>query len=609
MKRFRMSAVLAASGVMFATTVLAAPAAFAGSATFTGVSSTDDPSGSPYGTHCTHGNPAVNCNAYDGKLFVWLNGGPVSAAFGDGDFFFAVVAPSGQSDPNDGAAKLLSTDPYTDRSFSVTGGVFSYTGTHDQVVDANDPNDPSGTKVRIGLVGDPDEGYLDSPNGGGVYVLMICRMPDGTQPVTSDNCKSDAFKVTESSNPGGGFKPLTATKTVTPSHERKVSWGITKSADPTLIYSGTPQSSTYTVTATKTVLDERWGISGSITVSNANADPVQVDGVADNFLTDSGLAGTTCTVAPSGGGSYTFPTSVTGNGSLSFDYSCTTTTQPDYATNYVNTADVSYTDDQAQSQTATAISDSFTFPTAATLESGSDPESVTVSDTNTATGSPGTGTVISDTTTFTYSRTFFNNLCQDYDNTASLSTGPTADATVTFCGPNAGGLTQGWWQNKNGQQLLKNNIGSACTTLNGYVNGYTSPTGLINVDGTTTKQYSTGSCSTSGTFSYLPSFDLYVFGQANSSGTGWSMLLSQWLTTTLDTASYITGKAGGPALDANDNIYNPDGLLGLDECTTIGDLLTQAVQQFSLYKDDKSTVTALSSMFDRINNNLQPSCV
>jgi len=87
------------------------------------------------------------------------------------------------------------------------------------------------------------------------------------------------------------------------------------------------------------------------------------------------------------------------------------------------------------------------------------------------------------------------------------------------------------------------------------------------------------------------------------------MLLSQWLTTTLDTASYITGKAGGPALDANDNIYNPDGLLGLDECTTIGDLLTQAVQQFSLYKDDKSTVTALSSMFDRINNNLQPSCV
>src|SRR5262249_36782291 len=58
--------------------------------------------------HCKNGNPDINCNIYDGKKFVWMNGGPVAAALGDGTYFFAVLDPGGQADPNDGTPKNLS---------------------------------------------------------------------------------------------------------------------------------------------------------------------------------------------------------------------------------------------------------------------------------------------------------------------------------------------------------------------------------------------------------------------------------------------------------------------------------------------------------------------
>src|ERR671933_1868731 len=96
---------------------LAAPAAGAAGAAFTTVNEVVDGAG-----HCQNGNPAINCNIYDGKEFVWLNGGPAAASLGDGTYFFAVLDPGGQADPNDGSAKNLSSpnDAYTDRTFSVS---------------------------------------------------------------------------------------------------------------------------------------------------------------------------------------------------------------------------------------------------------------------------------------------------------------------------------------------------------------------------------------------------------------------------------------------------------------------------------------------------------
>src|SRR5689334_19117917 len=87
-------------------------------AAFTSVNENYDGTG-----HCQNGNGNNNCNIYDGKEFVWLNGGPSVAYVGDGTYFFAVLDPGGQSDPNDGAAQNLSDDydAYTNRTFTVTG--------------------------------------------------------------------------------------------------------------------------------------------------------------------------------------------------------------------------------------------------------------------------------------------------------------------------------------------------------------------------------------------------------------------------------------------------------------------------------------------------------
>jgi hypothetical protein len=129
--------------------------------------------------HCQNGNPNTNCNIYDGKQYVWLNGGPSVAYVGDGRYFFAVLDPGGQADPNDGAAKNLSDDfdAYTNRTFSVSGGTVGYSGSHD--FDSN--------KIRL-------MPYADTSNPGGVYILAVCSLADG-YPVNASDCKYDAFKI------------------------------------------------------------------------------------------------------------------------------------------------------------------------------------------------------------------------------------------------------------------------------------------------------------------------------------------------------------------------------------------------------------------------------
>jgi hypothetical protein len=151
-------------------------------------------------------NSQINCNIYGAKSDVWLNGGPAANGLGpDGDYFFAVLVPGGQPDPNDGGAKNLSDDfdEYTNRQFTVTGGEVSfYGGTHDQ--DSGDTLDaardtcssprgcaPDGNPPFIRLAP-----YADTTNPGGVYILAICSLADG-YPVEPRDCKYDAFKVKE----------------------------------------------------------------------------------------------------------------------------------------------------------------------------------------------------------------------------------------------------------------------------------------------------------------------------------------------------------------------------------------------------------------------------
>lgn len=138
-------------------------------------------------------NSAINCNIYGAKEYVWLNGGPTANGLGpDGDYFFAVLVPGGQPNPNDSSPKNLSDDydAYTNRTFTVTNGeVSAYSGTHD--FDSGSPGNPKvdGQPPYIRLYP-----YADTTNPGGVYILAICSLEDD-YPVDPRDCKYDAFKV------------------------------------------------------------------------------------------------------------------------------------------------------------------------------------------------------------------------------------------------------------------------------------------------------------------------------------------------------------------------------------------------------------------------------
>ena len=157
-------------------------------AAFTTVDTAVDGSG-----HCANGNPAVNCNLYDGKEFVWLNGGPSANKLGpNGKYFFAVLAPGGQNNPNDGGPKNLSDnfDAYTDRTFKVKNGeVSAYSGPHGFDSGSHPLGSVDNQPPFIRLFP-----YADTPNSGGVYTLAICSLAHG-YPVHASDCKYDAFKV------------------------------------------------------------------------------------------------------------------------------------------------------------------------------------------------------------------------------------------------------------------------------------------------------------------------------------------------------------------------------------------------------------------------------
>jgi len=384
--------------------------------------------------HCLNGNPAVNCNIYDGKQFVWLNGGPSVAYVGDGNYFFAVLDPGGQANPNDGAAKNLSDDfdAYANRTFSVSGGTVSYGGTHDF----------SGNKIRL-------MPYANTSNPGGVYILAICSLADG-YPVNASDCKYDAFKIQESNTPPSPGLPLTITKDANGAYNKSFTWTIQKSADKTIVKQiGGSATFTYTVSAAHdggTVSDVK--VTGTIDVFNPNVDdsnntvPVAVDGVTDQ-LSD----GTVCTVT--NGGAQTLTLADT-----SFSYVCDLSGLPQGELD--NTATVNWSDQLLDNGHLLAGDTAdFKFQNIAFAENDID-ECVNVTDSYA--GTLGTACVGDpNPKTFTYSRTVPvpANDCQSYDNTATFTTNDTgatgsASQTVTVCGPaKTGALTIGFWKTTN----------------------------------------------------------------------------------------------------------------------------------------------------------------
>jgi hypothetical protein len=400
---------------------------------FTTVNETVDGTG-----HCQNGNPNVNCNIYEGKQYVWLNGGPSTAYVGDGDYFFAVLVPGGQADPNDGGANNLSDDfdAYTDRAFSVSGGTVSYGGPHD--FDSN--------KIRL-------MSYADTTNPGGVYIMAICSLADG-YPANPSDCKYDAFKIQEGEVAHG--LPLTVTKDAGGSDKNTFTWTIGKAVDKTRVEQiGGSVTFNYTVTASHdggTISDVK--VTGTISVFNPNVDdqnntvPVDIDGVSDQ-LSDN----TVCTVTNGG------PTTLTAF-KTDFAYSCDLSGLPQGELD--NKASVAWSEQFLDNGALMdAGSADFTFSDIKFTEDKID-ECAVVSDSYA--GSLGQVCVGDpNPKSFNYSRTISvpANGCQSYDNTATFITNDTgatrsAGQTVTVCGPaRTGALTIGFWKTTNGQSLVK----------------------------------------------------------------------------------------------------------------------------------------------------------
>jgi hypothetical protein len=201
--------VLALAGLMVAATSAQATSG----AAYTTINSTADAGGTGAGQGlCHNGNGNVNCNQYFAKQFVWINGGPDKNGLSDGTYFFAVLVPGTQHDPNDQPPNTFPKprtdgnlsddfDPYTNRTFTVKDGeIFSYSGTHDQGIDVNDNNE---RKIRLFP-------YSDTTNNGGVYILAVCQLTGFDNkgapvnfgyPTDPKQCKYDAFKIMEDKTP------------------------------------------------------------------------------------------------------------------------------------------------------------------------------------------------------------------------------------------------------------------------------------------------------------------------------------------------------------------------------------------------------------------------
>src|SRR5947207_4199930 len=213
----------------------------------------------------------VDLNIYDSKLDVYVSGGPNNshngASLPDDCYYVEVTDPSGKV--------LLGTSVGTtdEKPYCVTGGLNDC----DQLwaILRKGTTDVSGGAVA------PD-GYLDTPNPGGVYIVAISTDSD----FKPSSTKYDAFKVRSAGGPPpeGGID-LTVTKTAAGAYDRTYAWHINKAVDKTLVKQvGGSVTFNYTATVTRDAgTDSGWTVGGSITINNANGFPVTGVDVIDEI--------------------------------------------------------------------------------------------------------------------------------------------------------------------------------------------------------------------------------------------------------------------------------------------------------------------------------------
>jgi hypothetical protein len=140
---------------------------------------------------CFNGPGLVNCNIYNSKTAVWINGGPTNgtSALSDGTYFFVVGVPGGENSSindespyADGSSTLLNLsddfDQYTNREFTVVNHHIATSTSHEF----------ANGKIRLAP-------YSDTTNPGGEYFVALCRIDQVGYPADPSQCKYDNFKI------------------------------------------------------------------------------------------------------------------------------------------------------------------------------------------------------------------------------------------------------------------------------------------------------------------------------------------------------------------------------------------------------------------------------
>ena len=312
---------------------------------------------------------------------------------------------------------------------------------------------PSGTQGSKGTGGSDGGGgggggYYGGGSGGAQGLLSECLTGAGGGGGGSNNTTDPNAVITNDANSGDGEITISYAvpapsiaapgldKTATATHHRKVEWSISKRVDGKTSESfnqATAQTLHYSVALTKTVDYDTYSVTGDITASNTNSDPLPVT------ISETGLApavsGSSCTLDLTGNPTSVDVTldagSVSTPGTYTVSYTCTFTTAPGPTTQYVNGASVTYGTGSGTGE-VDALSDLFTFPAA--TEDGA-PDSVTIADPN-APAAAGFPKTPSDSTTYTYTQSVFSDPCTQFNNTATIvDTGQSSSTSVAFCGP------------------------------------------------------------------------------------------------------------------------------------------------------------------------------
>ena len=559
---------------------------------------------------CLNASPTndKNCNIYESKEDVYLSGGPThGAGLGEGDYFFAILAPGGQADPTDGAPNNLSnSDAYAARKFHVNAdGSLTNGGTH------ADGTDVDGRAVIQAMP------YDDTPNPGGVYILAVCKWlgDEGANDATvPSKCKYDAFKIKASEDNGGAADDPVVTKDAKATFNRTFPWDIDKSVEcaggsPYGTYdqlvqkvSGTVKCD-YTIDVTKGEgVDSAWKVVGTISVFNPNDDgSVTLDGVTD----DIGDPNATCIVDTTNG------LKVPAADTVAYPYECTwpPSVAPD-PTSGDNTASASWLEQPVGDSTLAANSGTGTAAFTFDDDTEDNPKKIddctNVSDVLDGTSVPLSPDQVCETTQITATAYFDvpKSGCVDHSNTATETPADEGDAksdsaSVRICGPVGGEGTMGFWQNKNGQALIKAGSSTA---------------GVCN-SGTYLRTYAPfQDLSATATCNQVATYVTNVIKAANASGASMNaMLKAQTLSTALDVSF---NKVPGNVLMDLTKVNKPIGSANYENVTaafggassmTVSQMLTYAASKSNAggsvwYGQVKATQELAKDAFDAINN-------